>query len=413
VVDLPQAVREEFEDLLEIPINGTAFFQRHNPVVRHVVLRKRKVLENEGLLQSVGVNLHPNHKKNAKPHLFTALFHKKALKTDEKLDVAYEAAEAFGTAYGKRVGGAGFMKSLMTQRLCSSCIAGLSTARKILEGQKIADESEDLEASVDDISQEEKNQLQALIEALENMRGEDPKLKAVSHYLTEENWLRHGCIIFSQYYDTASWVAEKLAAMFPDDLVGLYAGAGKSALFRGLENRNEADREGLKRLVEEKAIKIMVATDAACEGLNLQRLGSLINVDLPWNPTRLEQRIGRIKRFGQTRANVDMLNLVYKDTVDEKIYERLSERMKERFDIIGSLPDTIIDDWIENEELIGKKMDEYIEAQKRVNGFDIRYNTSLDAREDEWRNCTQVLSRRSIDNFMRKGWWVKRPLTKT
>ena len=413
VVELPRAVREEFEDLLEFPLNGTAFFQRHNPVVRHVVLRKRKVLEDAGLLQSVGVNLHPSPEKSAQPHLFSALFHNKALKTDEKLDVAYEAAEAFGAAYGKRVGGAGFMKSLMTQRLCSSCIAGLSTARKILEGRKIADESEDREASVDDISREEKNQLLALVEALENMRGQDPKLKAVKHYLTEENWLRHGCIVFSQYYDTASWVAEKLAAMFPEDLVGLYAGAGKSALLRGPENRSEAEREDLKRLVEEKAVRIMVATDAACEGLNLQRLGSLVNVDLPWNPTRLEQRIGRIKRFGQTRANVDMLNLVYKDTVDERIYERLSERMKERFDIIGSLPDTIMDDWIENEELIGKKMDECIEARKRVNGFDVRYNTRLDAREDEWRNCTRVLSRRSIDDFMRKGWWVKRPLATT
>jgi SNF2 family DNA or RNA helicase len=57
-----------------------------------------------------------------------------------------------------------------------------------------------------------------------------------------------------------------------------------------------------------------------------------------WNPTKLEERIGRIKRFGQTRTHVDMLNLVYRDTVDEKIYERLSERMKDRFDIIGSIP---------------------------------------------------------------------------
>jgi hypothetical protein len=407
VVDLPEAVREEFEDLLEFPVDGTNFFQRHNPVVRHVVLRKRKVLEDAGLLQSVGVELHPNNERSRKPNLFSTLFYNQALKTDEKFDLAYEAAEAFGVAYGRRVGGGGFMKSLMTQRLCSSCIAGLSTARKILKGQDIGEESEDPVKRIDDISEEEKNHLKALIEALENMSAQDPKLKAVKHYLIEEDWFRHGCIVFSQYYDTASWVAQNLAEMFPEDLVGLYAGAGKSALFRGLENRNEAEREDLKQLVEEQAIKIMVATDAACEGLNLQRLGTLINVDLPWNPTKLEQRIGRIKRFGQTRANVDMLNLVYKDTVDEKIYERLSERMKERFDIIGSLPDTIIDDWIENEELIGEKMDEYIEAQKRVNGFDIRYNTNLDVEEDEWRNCTQVLSRRSIDDFMRKGWWVK------
>ena len=62
----------------------------------------------------------------------------------------------------------------------------------------------------------------------------------------------------------------------------------------------------------------MVATDAACEGLNLQTLGTLINIDLPWNPTRLEQRIGRIKRFGQIRDKVDMLNLVNERTVDER-----------------------------------------------------------------------------------------------
>jgi superfamily II DNA/RNA helicase len=88
------------------------------------------------------------------------------------------------------------------------------------------------------------------------------------------------------------------------------------------------EREALKRMVADHDIRIMVATDAACEGLNLQTLGTLINVDLPWNPTRLEQRIGRIKRFGQTRSVVDMLNLVHQGTVDEKVYERLSERMR-------------------------------------------------------------------------------------
>jgi len=95
---------------------------------------------------------------------------------------------------------------------------------------------------------------------------------------------------------------------------------------------------------------------------------------------------------------------VYQDTVDEKIYERLSDRMKDRFDLFGSLPDTIEDQWIENIEFMDEKLDEYIDAQKRVNGFDIRYNTNLDAQEDEWRNCAKVLSRRSIDTLMRNGW---------
>src|SRR5918999_3882436 len=64
-------------------------------------------------------------------------------------------------------------------------------------------------------------------------------------------------------------------------------------------------------------------------------LGTLINVDLPWNPSRLEQRLGRIRRFGQARRTVDMLNLVYQDTQDERVYQVLSRRLKDKFDIFG------------------------------------------------------------------------------
>lgn len=67
---------------------------------------------------------------------------------------------------------------------------------------------------------------------------------------------------------------------------------------------------------------------------------------------------------------------------------------RERFDLFGSLPDTI--------EAVDKKLNEYIDVQKRVNGFDLRYSEQFDAEEDEWRNCTEVLS--SIDALMRKGW---------
>lgn len=403
VVELPRAVRDDLEDLLDTERTNMRFFQRHNPIVRHVVLRKRKVLEDAGLLQKVGVDLHPNQEKCRDPNTFAILFRQRGLRTDQAFVNAYEAAQTFGRAYGNRAG-AGFMKNLVEQRLCSSCVAGLNTAHKLLEQQALEDESE-LELGQDiELAIAEQEALHDLINAFNEMQGEDPKLKAVKHYLTEENWVQHGCIIFSQYYDTAAWVAENLAAVFPDKLIGLYAGADKSALFRGPEDRTRQKRETLKKMVEDQAIRIMVATDAACEGLNLQRLGTLINVDLPWNPTRLEQRIGRIKRFGQTRPTVDMLNLVYQDTVDETIYERLSARMKDRFDLFGSLPDTIEDEWINQIETLDEKLDEFISTQQRLNGFDIRYNTNLDAEEDEWRNCAKVLSRRSLDTVMRNGW---------
>jgi hypothetical protein len=159
-----------------------------------------------------------------------------------------------------------------------------------------------------------------------------------------------------------------------------------------------------KRMVAEHQIRVMVATDAACEGLNLQTLGTLINIDLPWNPTRLEQRIGRIKRFGQRRDTVDMLNLVFEQTVDEKIYERLSERMKNRYDLFGSLPDTIKDEWIEDIETLGERLDEYINAQKTATGFDLRYTGTMMPPEKDWREFTEVLSRRDLATLMSTAW---------
>lgn len=241
-----------------------------------------------------------------------------------------------------------------------------------------------------------------MIAVLESM-DEDPKLAAVRFYLKDEGWLELGCIIFSQYYDTARWVADALAAASPEETIGLYAGADRSRLYRDGQAVGIV-REELKRLVADRQVRLMVATDAACEGLNLQTLGTLINVDLPWNPTRLEQRIGRIKRFGQARSAVDMLNLVHQGTVDEVVYARLSERMRNRYDLFGGLPDTIRDDWIDDLETLGEKMDQYIEERRQATGFDLRYNDSLQPSEDAWRDCATVLARRDVENLMRKGW---------
>ena len=228
-------------------------------------------------------------------------------------------------------------------------------------------------------------------------------MDAVVHFLDKEKWLNLGVIIFSQYYDTAKWVADSLAARYPEEAIGLYAGAGRSRLYQR-DDSVTIERETLKRMVAEHQIRIMVATDAACEGLNLQTLGTLINVDLPWNPTRLEQRIGRIKRFGQRRKTVDMLNLVFEQTVDEKIYERLSERMKNRYDLFGSLPDTIRDEWIEDVETLGEQLDGFINAQKTATGFDLRYTGTMIPAEKDWREFTEVLSRRDLATLMSISW---------
>jgi superfamily II DNA/RNA helicase len=118
---------------------------------------------------------------------------------------------------------------------------------------------------------------------------------------------------------------------------------------------------------------MLVATDAACGGLNSQTRGTLVNVDLPWNPSKLEQRIGRIKRFGQVRDRVDMLSLVYQGSRDEVVYDKLSECVKERFDIFGQLPDTLDDEWIENEETLVAELNKHADRRKQVSAFDVRW----------------------------------------
>jgi superfamily II DNA/RNA helicase len=223
------------------------------------------------------------------------------------------------------------------------------------------------------------------------------------YFLQEQGWLNYGCIIFSQYYDTAYWIAEKLTERLPGETVALYAGAAKSGLFVDREWRS-VEREDIKEAVRDRKIRLLVATDAACEGLNLQTLGTLINVDLPWNPSKLEQRIGRIKRIGQGRPRVDMLNLVYADTSDEKVYEALSKRMKDRYDLFGSLPDTIEDEWIDDIANLDEYFSQFTAKKKRANAFDLRYGKTVMPEGPGWEMCEKVLSRRDVVERLSEGW---------
>ena len=281
----------------------------------------------------------------------------------------------------------------------------------MLRRETLEDEEQSslVEEALAALTPQEAGYLRSIAEELSRPEARDPKLAAVRHFLTRhrsegKTWLEHGCIIFSQYYDTAYSLAAALAELLPGEPVAVYAGTGKSGLFRG-DDFASVEREDIKNAVKKREIRLVVATDAACEGLNLQTLGTLINVDLPWNPARLEQRLGRIKRFGQARRNVDMLNLVYHDTQDEKVYQALSRRMKDRYNIVGGLPDTIEDDWIENIERLDEMMDEYIHLRQQARDvFEMRYQETIDPDKDRWELCSRVLSRRDIVDRLSVPW---------
>ena len=403
VTDLDQFTRMELRDGIAGRVDGLGFLQRHNPILRHTVLRKRTTLEDMGLLDRIAVDIWPS--ENERLPMFEGL----ALQTSSEFDVAYAAVKDFIAALRERAKSAGFMQSMLEQRICSSVASGIATAKRLLEKQApVAVEGEDEAADLvemeklPEILATERFYLEQIIMAL-SRRQTDPKLDAVLYFLQERRWLDLGCIIFSQYYDTAYWIAQSLTARLPGESVALYAGAGKSGLFFDGEWRS-VEREEIKGKVKERKIRLLVATDAACEGLNLQTLGTLINVDLPWNPSRLEQRIGRIKRYGQTRDRVDMLNLVYANTNDEKVYRALSQRMKDRYDLFGSLPDTIDDDWIEDVEHLEEHFSQFTQKKRRANAFDLRYGKTIMPEGPGWELCEKVLSRRDVVERLSAGW---------
>jgi len=386
------------------------FYKEHNPVIRHTILRRRRTLEEAGLLERVAVEVHPDPQRSHGAYSGVP-FEGLGLLTNTPFDLAYRAAEAFTEALQERTRAAGFMKTLLLQRICSSFASGRATAAGLLSGATIEDE-DDLPLLAEPLSSltpAEAGRLRTITDELSRPEARDPKLAAVRHFLTEhrtenKTWLEHGCIVFSQYYDTAHWIASELAGSLPGEPVAVYAGSGRSGMFRDGAFAT-VEREEIKSAVKKRTIRLVVATDAACEGLNLQTLGTLINVDLPWNPSRLEQRLGRIKRFGQARRTVDMLNLVYHGTQDEKVYSVLSRRLKDRFDLFGGLPDTIEDDWIENAERLEAMMDEYLHLrQKARDVFELRYKETIDPDQNRWELCSRVLARQDVVERLSEPW---------
>jgi hypothetical protein len=391
------------------------FFERHNPLLRCIVRRTRQYLEDEinpvtrePWLPRVGVQLYGE--STASAVVMTPL-----------LADAYREAEAFCKLLAGRVRSAGFFKTLLLRRLGSSIQAGRVTVERLLsrddtEDDDLNDETEEealgasSETDLHDFSYAELQSLHRCMELLATNREPDPKLATVRAYLlgtapgVTERWLDRGCVLFSQYYDTVRWVGEKLAAdtAFAGVDIGLYAGSGKSGVWSN-GHFTRCDREVLKQRVREGTLTLLLGTDAASEGLNLQRLGTMIHIDLPWNPTRLEQRKGRIQRIGQRFAEVWVANLRYRGSVEDRVHELLSQRLEAIHELFGQIPDVLEDVWVDmaiGEEAEASKLIEKTEAVRR-NPFDQKYSKVTDI---DWETHHTVLDPIGIQEEMQKGW---------
>jgi hypothetical protein len=131
------------------------------------------------------------------------------------------------------------------------------------------------------------------------------------------------CLVFSEFTDTVEYLRDEL---FPSLGAGVacYTGGGGSVY----ENSNwrRVSKDEITRRLDNGELRVLLCSDAASEGLNLQVASALINYDLPWNPARVEQRIGRIDRIGQSANELRIVNLVLANSVDERVYQVLSNR---------------------------------------------------------------------------------------
>jgi superfamily II DNA/RNA helicase len=128
----------------------------------------------------------------------------------------------------------------------------------------------------------------------------DPKLKALSDHIEEILNTKEGAseperkvVIFTEYADTAKHIFENLGKKFKDKVLSVYGSTSTGRIDEVLKNFDASQKK------QENDFSILVGTDKISEGFNLSRSGAVINYDIPWNPTRVIQRVGRINRIGQ------------------------------------------------------------------------------------------------------------------
>jgi len=146
---------------------------------------------------------------------------------------------------------------------------------------------------------------------------------------------RQKLVLFTEHRDTLNYLERQIGSLLgrPQAVVLIHGGMGR-----------EERRKAQTSFLHDPEVQVLLATDAAGEGINLQRAHLMVNYDLPWNPNRLEQRFGRIHRIGQTEV-CHLWNLVAEETREGDVYRRLLEKLEEArkalggqvFDVLGKL----------------------------------------------------------------------------
>jgi len=274
--------------------------------------------------------------------------------------VKRQSAKAAAGGDDPRARAVGFLMSLYQRRLASSTYAMRHSlenrARRLEEGLKRAQELVRLAPpdlpdpdEIEEMEEKERERLEEMLEAItlagnaEQVREEiaelrqlagrcqavedadsEAKLSKLKHLLHQEGFFDHPdrrLLLFTEFRDTL------------DYLVGKLKGWGfRVGCIHGKMTPGSRDEPGTRLYSEQQfregAIQVLVATEAAGEGINLQVCNILFNYDIPWNPNRLEQRMGRIHRYGQKKDCL-IFNFVATNTIEGRVLQRLLEKLQE------------------------------------------------------------------------------------
>ena len=274
----------------------------------------------------------------------------------------YEAVEdyissTYNNACQSDKNAVGFVMTIYRRRLASSFAAlehtlsqrvsklkNLNFSQLELNEEDISDdETSDEIMDMDEANQLERESLQAEeVRKLEILLREiqklptDSKAQKLRHKLQEIRQQEYAqVIVFTQYTDTMDFLRQYLMATKEYKVICFSGRGGELAV--GNDSWRLISRDEIKRIFRDKEADILLCTDAAAEGLNFQFCGALINYDMPWNPMRVEQRIGRIDRLGQIYENIKIINLHYYDTVETDVYLALKERIGLFSQYVGKL----------------------------------------------------------------------------
>jgi hypothetical protein len=275
------------------------------------------------------------------------------------------AGKAYASSLAKVEGGQVMLVLIALQKLASSSIAAVLAALKTRQG-RLGLEASRSRAELEMPAEAGDDELQQALEAwardakraqLQLMEDEERHLKDLiktGEEVTEETRVRkvidvikrrfadEPVLLFTEYKRTQALMIAALMAEFGDDSVGFMNGEDR------LENvvlpnsrtiQLSGRREDTCDAFNAGRIRFLVSTEAGGEGIDLQhRCSALIHVDLPWNPMRLHQRVGRLNRYGQARP-VSVVSLRNPDTVESMIWDKLESKLSSIMLAVGSAMD--------------------------------------------------------------------------